>query len=286
MVKYNHSVAFQLFLPGASEDTMIEKLYKSYDDCNYYIDTNKKKLAHDNAAVIAGLLTFFAVVSVIFIAVALAFGDGLKHYLVFFPAILVLLVLVLINSYITKKLVFEFWKIRIYAFFFYTILIMAFSIADTNTFRTSRIVFFPVAIMMLSMLYMDYFWVSTFYRVFLGAAFLLYDYQIKEKSVFTSDLMIVCLVIVASMFCYSAVINISLSRHEDSLQLEKKSQTDLLTGLLNKISFEEKCKEYLENRVIGAKCTMFIFDLDDFKDVNDNFGHQTGDKLLKLFSEI
>ncbi len=265
---------------------MIEKLYESYDDCNYYIDTNKKKLAHDNANVIGGMLTFFAFISIIFGAVALAFGDGITHYGIFVPAIVVLVLLIVANNIVTPRLVYDFGKIRIYAFVFYTILIMAFSVADVHTYTYSRAVFFPVAIVLLSTLYMDYFWVTAAYKVALSIAFLIYDYRLKEFYVFRSDLTIAILAVVASMFAYSVVVSVSLSRHEDSEQLVKKSQTDLLTGLLNKISFEEKCKTYLEKRVIGAKCTMFIFDLDDFKDVNDNFGHQTGDKVLKLFSEI
>ena len=64
---------------------MIEKFYESYDDNNYYIDTNKKKLAHDNVGVISGLLTFFAIVSIIFVAVALAFGNGNTPFYVYLP---------------------------------------------------------------------------------------------------------------------------------------------------------------------------------------------------------
>ena len=265
---------------------MIEKLYESYDDNNYYIATNKKRLAHDNAGVISGLLTFFAIVSVIFVACALAFGNGKTPYYIYLPAVAILAVLIIINNFLQKRLVYDFWKIRIYALCFYTALILSFSIADANTFRESRAVFFPVAIIMLSTLYMDYFWIMLAYKVGVAVVFLIFDHMFKSQVVFRDDAVIAVLSILASMFCYSAIIRVALSRHEDSEQLVKKSQTDLLTGLLNKISFEEKCTNYLESRVIGAKCTMFIFDLDDFKDVNDHFGHQTGDKVLKLFSEI
>ncbi len=265
---------------------MIEKLYESYDDNNYYIDTNKKKLAHDNAGVISGLLTFFAIVSIIFVAVVLAFGNGNTPFYVYLPAIAILIFLIVLNNFLTPKLAYEFWKIRLYALFFYAVLILTFSISDANTFRQSRAVFFPVAMLMLSTLYMDYMWIMVIYKVAMAAVFLVYDYHVKASDIFVNDVVTSVLSIIASIFCYSAVISMALSRHEDSEQLVKKSQTDLLTGLLNKISFEEKCTNYLESRVIGAKCTLFIFDLDDFKDVNDKFGHQTGDKVLKLFSEI
>ncbi len=265
---------------------MIEKLYQSYDDCNYYIETNKKKLAHDNADVISGLLTFFALISLIVVACALAFGNSVTHYDRYIPAVAVLILIFILNRYISKKLNYDFKKVRLYAFAVYFVLILTFSVADVQIYSYSRAVFFPVALIALSGMYMDYFWITAIYKLVLSGAFLIYDYHIKELYVFKSDLIIALLAIIASMFCYSVIISISLSRHEDSEQLVKKSQTDLLTGLLNKMSFEERCRNYLDKRVVGAKCTMFIFDLDDFKDVNDNYGHQTGDKVLKLFSEI
>jgi diguanylate cyclase (GGDEF) domain len=69
-------------------------------------------------------------------------------------------------------------------------------------------------------------------------------------------------------------------------KLEVKSSTDLLTGLLNKISFEEEAKRFLKEREDYEKCAVFIFDFDDFKHVNDDFGHKAGDEVLKYFGKL
>lgn len=62
-------------------------------------------------------------------------------------------------------------------------------------------------------------------------------------------------------------------------ELRKKSQTDILTGLHNKASVENLCRSYIEtNRTPGA---LVILDMDNFKQVNDNYGHKCGDQLLK-----
>ena len=137
---------------------MIEKLYESYDDNNYYIDTNKKKLAMDNAYVIGGMLTFFIVVSIIFVAIALAFGDGVTNYGGYIPGILVMALLIAIDKYVSRKER-SFEVIRVYALAVYTLVILNFAISDVYIYRQSRAVFFPVAIVLLSALYMDYFWV-------------------------------------------------------------------------------------------------------------------------------
>ncbi len=265
---------------------MIEKLYESYDDNNYYVDANKKKLAHDNLMVVGGMLTFFLFLSVIFVCIALAFGNGLTPYFHFFPGIGVLLVLVLIFNYLIKNKSFGFNVSRVICLIFYGIVILNFSIADALIYRESRAVFFPVAILLFSAIYIDYFRARFFFKIIITIIYLVVDWQLKARQIFIYDMTVSVLALLASYFSYMAMINMSLSRHEDSQQLVKKSETDLLTGLLNKVSFEEKCDEYLAKKMAGAKCTMFIFDLDDFKNINDKYGHQTGDKVLKLFSEI
>lgn len=66
--------------------------------------------------------------------------------------------------------------------------------------------------------------------------------------------------------------------------LNDKSHKDLLTGLLNKISFNEAVKEKLKDA--DEDVALFIIDFDNFKHVNDNYGHRIGDAVLQEFSNI
>lgn len=67
---------------------------------------------------------------------------------------------------------------------------------------------------------------------------------------------------------------------KEKLQLEHKSRTDLLTGLLNKQTFEKEVREYVDNHSTEGACFVFI-DMDHFKDINDRFGHSVGDQVIK-----
>lgn len=65
-------------------------------------------------------------------------------------------------------------------------------------------------------------------------------------------------------------------------QLEALTQTDELTGLLNRRGFEEVLRRNLlsASRYEEAGLLAYI-DLDDFKSINDRFGHSTGDEVLR-----
>ena len=69
----------------------------------------------------------------------------------------------------------------------------------------------------------------------------------------------------------------------DGYKLE--SETDKLTGLLNKATTERLVKETLKNNPPGNLSALFIMDLDHFKEMNDAHGHDYGDEVLRSFAK-
>jgi diguanylate cyclase (GGDEF)-like protein len=62
---------------------------------------------------------------------------------------------------------------------------------------------------------------------------------------------------------------------------------DPLTALFNRRGFSELSGHMIEREAgAGRPVSVLIFDLDHFKSVNDRFGHQAGDEILKLFANI
>ncbi len=71
---------------------------------------------------------------------------------------------------------------------------------------------------------------------------------------------------------------------EIALALKDKAEKDTLTGGLNRDAAKSYIGEHLETKPEG---TFFVIDLDNFKPINDNFGHSYGDAVLcSIYDEI
>ena len=70
-------------------------------------------------------------------------------------------------------------------------------------------------------------------------------------------------------------------------QLKGRLRLDPLTGLLNRHAlFTDLEKELSRSKRYDVPVSLIMIDIDDFKDINDTYGHITGDRLLKKLAEI
>jgi GGDEF domain-containing protein len=66
---------------------------------------------------------------------------------------------------------------------------------------------------------------------------------------------------------------------ERDLAIERAA-TDMMTGIYNKVTLAEKIQERLKIDG-GQRCAMLMIDLDNFKCINDHYGHAVGDEVLR-----
>ncbi|WP_069201961.1 sensor domain-containing diguanylate cyclase [Bhargavaea cecembensis] len=70
-------------------------------------------------------------------------------------------------------------------------------------------------------------------------------------------------------------------------RFREMASTDPLTGLPNRRAFEEKLGSLLERMEKGGPSVAFLMlDIDRFKSVNDTYGHDTGDEVLKTVAHV
>ncbi len=84
------------------------------------------------------------------------------------------------------------------------------------------------------------------------------------------------------------VVNDITERKTAEVAARKTAMTDALTGLSNRLGFETKLRELLArgHRRSRQGLALILIDLDFFKQVNDTYGHDAGDRVLIHFSRL
>jgi diguanylate cyclase (GGDEF)-like protein len=69
-------------------------------------------------------------------------------------------------------------------------------------------------------------------------------------------------------------------------ELQVQALNDSLTSLPNRMLFQDRLRQQIHvSSRQGSRFALFVMDLDRFKEVNDTFGHQTGDRLLVMVGQ-
>jgi diguanylate cyclase (GGDEF)-like protein len=89
----------------------------------------------------------------------------------------------------------------------------------------------------------------------------------------------------AEWLASQAAVALENARLHDIVQ--RQAMTDYLTGLVNRRRFIEALDAEIERaRSFGSALAVVIADLDNFKRVNDEFGHHGGDIVLRAFADL
>jgi diguanylate cyclase (GGDEF)-like protein len=143
---------------------------------------------------------------------------------------------------------------------------------------------FPLCLCLMTHIYTR----SPIYRIteiiFPFSFYLFFSFRLKTPSLFRMDLFILCIaLIISSLAVFTQTIYI-IQNDKNKRTLQKLCELDAMTGINNKASFQIQVEEYLDSHK-RMNCALAICDLDNFKNVNDTYGHRIGDEVLQAFSK-
>ncbi|WP_334179818.1 GGDEF domain-containing protein [Pseudoxanthomonas sp.] len=105
--------------------------------------------------------------------------------------------------------------------------------------------------------------------------------KVDKATADNSKLLVILLIVLVASIGYWAF---KIKRVQ--LSLKKMAETDALTGICNRHHFTIRAERALaECARNGEQASLIMFDLDHFKNINDRFGHGTGDWALKEVAE-
>ncbi|MCM1054987.1 MAG: diguanylate cyclase [Bacteroides sp.] len=75
------------------------------------------------------------------------------------------------------------------------------------------------------------------------------------------------------------------NKKKSSLQLSQKASYDFLSQLYNRSTFLKELQKLLDLKRANEKYAILFIDVDDFKFINDRYGHNVGDEVIKYVSD-
>lgn len=75
------------------------------------------------------------------------------------------------------------------------------------------------------------------------------------------------------------------NKKKSSLQLSQKASYDFLSQLYNRSTFLKELQKILDLKRVNEKYAIMFIDVDDFKFINDRYGHNVGDEVIKYVSD-
>ena len=136
---------------------------------------------------------------------------------------------------------------------------------------------YPVVLGIYFMLREKQAWISNI--IFLGIIF------IQAWGILDQAFMIRFVVTILGVSAFSAMFMRVITAQQE--MLSKQAVTDPLTGLLNRTTLNDTFELMIrQNRRTGAPMTIAVLDIDKFKMVNDKFGHNRGDKVLRGIADF
>ena len=212
----------------------------------------------------------------------LILGKPLAPYFAFNGQVLILFFIAILLYFFTKFYLVHEKQFSTFVFYIIISLVMGIGIV-MGTFLDRNV---PSITVMVFMCVLTLFVIDKPWRVilFISISALIYIaccFYVKEYLLFLTDLMHLI-----AFYCLAIGINVltlneRISHVENFVQYKLKSEMDLMTGVYNREAGLFKIKELVFHQVKGA---FIIVDIDNFKRINDSFGHMYGDMIIKEIS--
>lgn len=175
------------------------------------------------------------------------------------------------------------WGVQAGAAGYFLLWHIGFNVYDLARNPTAGVYLFLTAIVGLAMFIQMPYAMSTFYFGLGYAVFMVLSAPMLDMgSIINLTMTTIVMLAISFTRCRHAVIELCQRREIAQIneQLQQMLQKDPLTGLLNKTAAQARIAHNLESCAPEETFLLFMMDLDNFKFINDHYGHPCGDHVL------
>ena len=169
---------------------------------------------------------------------------------------------------------------------FYFILAIILIMLDTSTTLMTSIFWLPMLLMIFPIFYIDRMYKYGSFELIVIILYILQAKYTKPDAVVLRDVYLINVAYVLSMLEAHMVLEMRSRECLSAKELKRISSLDKLTHVLNKGALVAQIEDHLTMAPEEESVALCIIDLDNFKYVNDNLGHTTGDILLERVGQL
>jgi len=265
---------------------LIHKFHESAKRRKYYFKNCKEIIMDRNLKQLKFLCVFLLFFSAVFWLVTPLFYHGWHasayHYLLTPLLVLTYIFAVKYENYKKK----EYNVVQQITIFFLSLVFMETIFIDVFPKYHITASFLPIAFIAIPLLFIQPIRVIYSMISIVEVMFLFMDWMIKSESVWKTDAYFSLVGLVVAYVFFYFVLNLRVEADTTINEFKHRSSIDALTGLMNKISCEQTIRDSLTVQNEMEKCAVLIIDIDNFKKINDTYGHREGDQTLRKMGEV
>lgn len=268
-----------------------EEFFKSQKEANEdirnYFRLCIKNIDKDNLYMLRRVCMYISMVYVLMFVIADIIMPNFKASGTFFLVAPLLIVYFFINKKIRdRNAELSTHATGITCGIFYFLMVLICVAMDVFGNKNVQMIWTPLAFIVFPMLYIDKWFKYAIEELVVILIYVPLGYFNKEIRLFRLDLHIMIAAYIIAMIIAHITLEMRSKAGLNMIELKKMSSIDKLTHVLNKGALLQKIDNYYLEKEAEAPSAMLIIDLDDFKQVNDNLGHNTGDLLLEKVGSL
>lgn len=247
-----------------------------FSSCKTSITAQNNRTLVDGCIVYACVLAFYTVLSI-----TMKFSVFLKNLYFIFDGIHLLLCAAVFSR--SRRLKKSFAATQFFCVTLEITILSFFALEGAFASQTQPSLYVPIAILLIQLLFIHNALYSLSIIFAYCFSFAVMACLYKQPEAYTNDIYIAVATFIAANIGYMLIAKLRRSEQQALTQYEILSRTDGLTGLNNKAALTQLCQNAIA--AVEHACTLIIVDLDDFKTINDRYGHSVGGEVLMAIGD-